>query len=117
MAATQTPATPAGWYHDPTGDSTLRYWSGAQWTTWVHDTSGTHPDPLGWGPRLGPEDIEHLAFIRRVFLPEARRLGYFSPREDANLEALVTSMHTRAAADAGAGSPAARPAAPRLAAR
>ncbi len=95
MAATQT-SSPAGWYRDPAGHTTLRYWSGSQWTSWVHDTSGTHPDPLRLGRPVAPGDLEHLAFVRGVFLPEARRMGYLSPREDARLESLVTTMRAEA---------------------
>jgi hypothetical protein len=100
MSATQT-SSPAGWYRDPTGHSTLRYWSGTQWTTWVNDSSGTHPDPLRLGHRLEPGDVEHLTFIHRVFLPEARRMGYLSPREDTRLEGLVTTMRTEAEKSGG----------------
>jgi hypothetical protein len=101
MAATQTPS-PAGWYQDPTGHSTLRYWSGSSWTTWVHDPAGTHTDPLRGFPH-GPDELEHLRYVREVFLPEARQRHYLSARADAHLVDLVTSMRVRAAAGAGAG--------------
>lgn len=95
MGATQT-SSPPGWYGDPTGHSTLRYWSGGEWTSWVHDASGTHPDPHPIRRRSGREDLEHLAFVRQVFLPEARRRGYTSARADAHLQDLVTAMRARA---------------------
>ncbi len=90
MGATQT-TSPAGWYADPTEHSTLRYWSGSQWTSWVHDTAGTHPDPLMSGRRSSSEELEHLAYVRHVFLPEARRRRYVSARVDAHLKDLVTA--------------------------
>jgi uncharacterized membrane protein YhaH (DUF805 family) len=44
--ATQGPA--AGWYDDPGGSGSLRYWSGSQWGTEIRpagDPNGTSPEP------------------------------------------------------------------------
>ncbi len=35
MTDTLTPAVPAGWYDDPSDASAMRWWSGAEWTTYT----------------------------------------------------------------------------------
>lgn len=47
-AAGATPAasaTPAGWYHDPSGRYELRYWDGSQWTEHVARGGNQYTDP------------------------------------------------------------------------
>ncbi|MFM8531692.1 MAG: DUF2510 domain-containing protein [Ilumatobacteraceae bacterium] len=38
-------ATPAGWYHDPSGRYELRYWDGSQWTEHVARGGNQYTDP------------------------------------------------------------------------
>ena len=38
-----TPDTPAGWYPDPDGGDSLRYWDGTAWTEHRH-ASGSQPE-------------------------------------------------------------------------
>jgi hypothetical protein len=44
-AATPAGATPAGWYHDPSGRYEVRYWDGAQWTEHVARSGQQYKDP------------------------------------------------------------------------
>jgi hypothetical protein len=44
-AAQSQPATPAGWYHDPSGRFELRYWDGSQWTEHVARGGQQYTDP------------------------------------------------------------------------
>lgn len=44
MATGNPPA--AGWYHDPAGRFTYRYWTGAQWTEQVSSEGRTASDPV-----------------------------------------------------------------------
>jgi hypothetical protein len=39
---------PAGWYTDPTGQYSYRYWTGAQWSNQVSSggSTGTDPNPM-----------------------------------------------------------------------
>lgn len=37
--ASAAPATPAGWYPDPSGQPAQRYWDGRTWTNWTHPPS------------------------------------------------------------------------------
>ena len=45
-AAPNPPATPEGWYPDPSGDHELRWWDGAQWTQNVSDHGKTSTAPV-----------------------------------------------------------------------
>jgi membrane protease YdiL (CAAX protease family) len=53
---------PAGWHADPGDPSTLRWWDGLRWTTWVYGPEGVTEAAL---PHLGDEEPED----RRVALP------------------------------------------------
>ena len=44
MATSNPPA--AGWYHDPAGRFTYRYWTGAQWSEQVSSEGRTASDPV-----------------------------------------------------------------------
>lgn len=43
---------PAGWYVDPTGNHSYRYWDGARWTERVSDGGSTGVDPTELDPEL-----------------------------------------------------------------
>lgn len=42
----QTPAAPAGWYHDPTAQADGRYWDGSSWTDTVSRGGVTVHSPM-----------------------------------------------------------------------
>lgn len=42
----QTPAAPAGWYHDPSAQADARYWDGSSWTDTVSRGGVTVHSPM-----------------------------------------------------------------------
>jgi hypothetical protein len=44
----------AGWYRDPTGRYSIRYWDGQQWTATVNSGGSNTSDPV-------PEDMRYVA--------------------------------------------------------
>ena len=84
---TDTTATPAGWYPDPHGGPTARWWDGAQWTD--------HHAPL----QQRPEDLKAPAGTKTntvwiwliVFLPLLSYLSIFTVDWNAYIQASVAS--------------------------
>jgi hypothetical protein len=76
----------------------FRFWSGDQWTQWISDGSTTAADLRPLRRALGHVDLEHLEFIDRVFLPEARAKGSVSAQADAALTALLNELVAEARA-------------------
>src|SRR5690606_1491680 len=68
-----TSTTPAGWYPDPDGLASLRWWDGAWWTLWESDGARLWPGTTTPARRATVDDLPALAFVRTSFLPEARR--------------------------------------------
>jgi membrane protease YdiL (CAAX protease family) len=46
------PGAPPGWYRDPWGQATWRWWSGVEWTPHTDGTPPVAPSP--WGPKAEP---------------------------------------------------------------
>lgn len=100
---------PDGWYPDPNGKPVRRLWSGQYWTEWVSDGHGIVSDPLPnrWVPRT--DDLGHLDFVERVYLPEVAASGAITTEQMYRLTGLTHSMVDRARLFAIAPAPA-RPA-------
>ena len=104
---------PAGWYDDPLRRAPLRFWDGDKWTQWISDGSTAAADLRPLRRALGHGDLEHLEFIDRVFLPEARAKRSVTAQADAALTALLNELTAEARAVtrperalAGSGAPA-----------
>lgn len=89
MAAT----APAGWYPDPQGVASLRWWDGQWWSAWESDGSvrwlGTPPPPAR---PLDPRDLSALGMVRTVLLPEAQQRGVVPPRQAEALARLADDL-------------------------
>jgi hypothetical protein len=85
----------AGWFDDPVGSAGLRYWTGTVWSGWVSDGQAVWLEPQ---PRraLGPQDLEHLAFVEDLFLPEAVSRQVMSADLASALATLVEQLRTEA---------------------
>src|SRR5690554_5958653 len=84
---------PAGWYADPDGRVPSRWWDGVWWTAWESDGDrqwvGSHPGPAR---RLNADDLPTLAFVRTVFLLEARRRGVLGGHQVDELAGLTDQL-------------------------
>jgi hypothetical protein len=89
-------ALPPGWYGDPTGRAELRFWTGQEWAAWVWDGTTVAADLHPIRRPLNRSDLDHLEFIDRVFLPEARAIGQITPNDDARLGALLRQLTAEA---------------------
>jgi hypothetical protein len=78
------------------GKPVQRLWSGQNWTEWVSDGNSIVSDPLPnrWVPR--PDDLGHLDFVERVFLPEVAASGAVTTEQMFRLTGLTHSMVDRA---------------------
>ena len=125
MSSTSGTNASAGWYRDPTGQARLRWWDGETLTSWASDGTAVVTDPVPDGPRsVTPDDTDHLAFVREVFLPAVRERGLAGAISCDRMLDLAWDLDVAApqpvAATAGAVStsaPAAAAAAPRPATR
>ena len=93
MGGGRAAAPSPGWYVDPTGRAELRFWTGQEWTPWVWDGTTVAADQHPVRRALNRSDLEHLEFIDRVFLPEARAGGTLTSGDAAELERLVGELH------------------------
>ena len=82
----------AGWYPDPSGRASTRYWSGSRWTPWVVSDGEVVSEEAGLARRLDSHDIGHLAFIDEVFIPRARRQGVIDGEAAGHLTSLVARL-------------------------
>ena len=96
MGGSRPVAPPPGWYGDPTGRAELRFWTGQEWAPWVWDGTTVAADLHLIRPPLNRSDLDHLEFIDRVFLPEARAIGQITPNDDAILGALLRQLTAEA---------------------
>jgi len=96
MGGARTAAPSPGWYGDPLGRATLRFWSGQEWTSWVWDGTAVVADRTPVRRPLSRSDVDHLEFISMVFLPEALARGVVTPSEDDGLGALVRQLTAEA---------------------
>lgn len=92
MGGDQGTAPNSGWFDDPTGRSELRFWTGKEWTSWVWDGTAVASDRSPLRKPLNRSDLEHLTFVARVFLPEARAIGLVTPQAEAGLEGLLRQL-------------------------
>jgi hypothetical protein len=84
---TETTATPAGWYPDPHGGPTARWWDGAQWTD-HHAPLQQRPEALT-APEGTTTNTAWIWFI--VFLPLLSYLSIFTVDWNAYLQASIAS--------------------------
>ncbi len=96
MGSDRGAAPNSGWFRDPTGRAELRFWTGQKWTSWVWDGTAVASDPHPLRKSLNGSDLDHLTFIDRVFLPEARAMGVVTPQADAGLGALLRQLKDEA---------------------
>lgn len=87
-----TSTTPAGWYPDPDGLASLRWWDGAWWTLWESDGARLWPGTTTPARRATVDDLPALAFVRTSFLPEARRRGVLDGLALAELTRLTDQL-------------------------
>lgn len=85
-----------GWYPDPTGRGTYRFWSGDSWTSWISDGTTVAADLRPVRRTLDRDDLAHLAFVETVFVPEARAEGIVT----APVEERLTALRQRLEAEA-----------------
>ena len=96
MGGGRAAAPSPGWYVDPTGRAELRFWTGQEWTTWVWDGTTVAADQHPVRRALNRSDLEHLEFIDRVFLPEARAGGTLTSGDEAELGMLLRQLTAEA---------------------
>ncbi len=103
MGRTPFDSDPAGWYLDPTGRARLRFWDGRTLTAWVSDGVEVQPDPVPDElPEIDRQDADHLAFVREVFIPQARRRGLVGHATADTLTELAWSSDVTARVPAAA---------------
>lgn len=85
----------AGWFDDPTRPARLRYWTGTAWAGWVSDGQAVWLEPM-LRRALRSADLDHLAFVEQVFLPEAVARRVLPPSLAPALGTLVERLRAEA---------------------
>lgn len=76
----------AGWYADPWGQAPLRWWDGAQWTSWTHGPETATPPPVAQerpgterSPRIAELGLAALlGDVDRIAVIDVETTGLFS---------------------------------------
>ena len=92
MTGTVAHGPKAGWYPDPSGRGSTRYWSGSRWTPWIVADGEVVSEEGGPARRLDSRDIAHLAFIDEVFITRARHQGVIDRDAAGHLASLVARL-------------------------
>lgn len=85
-AVAGSPATPAGWYLDPSNSAQFRYWNGSAWTQYVGPSRIASAPPANWYP--DPTNTSRLRYWNGTTWT-----AHFAPRNSASPEPTGSKRH------------------------